>query len=95
MLGIREVEPCAGIPRGSLVVRGDPAGVFEDAREVQQVQVMNVVLGLVKSLSGPPSQIGVSSTRMSAAMTFSKIGGQSSWSHPCSVMSGHKPVAIA
>ncbi len=31
---------------------------------------------------------------MSAAMTFSKIAGQSSCSQPCSVMSGQTPVAI-
>jgi len=33
-------------------------------------------------------------TRMSAAMTFSWIAGQSSRSQPCSVMSGQTPVAI-
>lgn len=32
---------------------------------------------------------------MSAALTFSKIAGQSSRSHPCSVKSGHTPVAIS
>ena len=42
-----------------------------------------------------PSQIGVSSTRMSAAITFSKIAGQSSRSQPCSVMSGHTPGGIS
>ena len=42
-----------------------------------------------------PSQIGVQSTRMSAAMTLSKIAGQSSRSQPCSVMSGHTPVAMS
>ena len=42
-----------------------------------------------------PSQIGDVSTRMSAAMTFSKIGGQSSRSQPCSVMSGQTPVAMS
>jgi hypothetical protein len=35
-----------------------------------------------------PSQIGESTTRMSAAITFSKIAGQSSRFQPCSVMSG-------
>ena len=35
-----------------------------------------------------PSQIGEVSTRMSAAITFSEIAGQSSRSQPCSVMSG-------
>ncbi len=42
-----------------------------------------------------PSQIGVASTRMSAAITCSKSGGQSSRSQPCSVMSGHTPVAMS
>ncbi len=42
-----------------------------------------------------PSQIGVHSTRMSEAITLSKIGGQSSVSQPCSVMSGHTPVAMS
>ena len=42
-----------------------------------------------------PSQIGDSSTRMSAAIAFSKTAGQSSRSQPCSVMSGHTPVAIS
>ena len=42
-----------------------------------------------------PSQIGAVSTRMSAAITRSKIAGQSSRSQPCSVMSGHTPVAIS
>ncbi len=42
-----------------------------------------------------PSQMGVQRTRMSAAMTLSKIGGQSSLSHPCSVMSGHTPAAMS
>ena len=42
-----------------------------------------------------PSQIGVHSTRMSAAITCSKIAGQSSRSQPCSVMSGHTPVAMS
>ena len=32
---------------------------------------------------------------MSAAMTFSKIAGQSSVSQPCSVMSGQTPVAMS
>ena len=32
---------------------------------------------------------------MSAAMIFSKIAGQSSRSHPCSVIFGHTPVAIS
>ncbi len=32
---------------------------------------------------------------MSAAITFSKIDGQSSLSQPCSVMSGYTPVAIS
>ena len=41
-----------------------------------------------------PSQIGIPSTRMSAAITRSKISGQSSRSQPCSVMSGQTPVAI-
>ncbi len=31
---------------------------------------------------------------MSAAITRSKICGHSSTAHPCSVMSGHTPVAI-
>ena len=42
-----------------------------------------------------PSQIGESSTRMSAAMTFSCIAGQSSRAHPYSVMSGWTPVAMS
>ena len=42
-----------------------------------------------------PSQIGVISTRMSAAITVSKIAGQSSRAQPCSVMSGRTPVAIS
>jgi hypothetical protein len=42
-----------------------------------------------------PSQIGVNSTRMSAAITRSKIAGQPSRSQPCSVMSGHTPVAMS
>ena len=41
-----------------------------------------------------PSQIGIPITRMSAAITRSKISGQSSRSQPCSVMSGQTPVAI-
>ena len=41
-----------------------------------------------------PSQIGIPMTRMSAAITRSKIPGQSSRSQPCSVMSGQTPVAI-
>jgi hypothetical protein len=41
-----------------------------------------------------PSQIGMPSTRMSPAITRSKICGQSSCSQPCSVMSGQTPVAI-
>src|SRR5206468_10901941 len=41
-----------------------------------------------------PSQIGERTTRMSAAITFSKISGHSSRSQPCSVMSGYTPVAI-
>ena len=32
---------------------------------------------------------------MSAAITLSKIGGQSSRSHPCSVMSGQTPMAMS
>jgi hypothetical protein len=32
---------------------------------------------------------------MSAAMTFSKIAGQSSLSHPCSVISGRTPTPIS
>ena len=35
------------------------------------------------------------STRMSAAITCSKIAGHSSRSQPCSVMSGHTPVAMS
>src|SRR5689334_3177395 len=42
-----------------------------------------------------PSQIGPASTRMSAAFTCSKISGQSSFSQPCSRMSGHTPVAMS
>ena len=42
-----------------------------------------------------PSQIGVPSTRMSAAITCSKIAGHSSGSQPCSVMSGQTPVAMS
>ena len=42
-----------------------------------------------------PSQIGVHSTRMSAARTRSKIAGHSSLAQPCSVMSGHTPVAMS
>ena len=42
-----------------------------------------------------PSQIGIASTRMSDAITCSNSGGQSSRSQPCSVMSGHTPVAIS
>jgi hypothetical protein len=41
-----------------------------------------------------PSQMGVVSTRMSAAITFAWIAGQSSRSNPCSVMSGYTPGAI-
>ena len=41
-----------------------------------------------------PSQIGIPSTRMSAAITRSKISGHSSCGQPCSVMSGQTPVAI-
>ena len=41
-----------------------------------------------------PSQIGMPMTRMSAAITRSKICGHSSRSQPCSVMSGQTPVAI-
>ena len=36
-----------------------------------------------------PNQIGPASTRMSVAITLSKIVGHSSTSQPCSVMSGH------
>ena len=42
----------------------------------------------VQMLDFSPSQIGVSSTRMSAAITFSKSAGHSSFGQPCSVMSG-------
>jgi hypothetical protein len=42
-----------------------------------------------------PSQIGVQSTRMCAACTWSKMAGHSSRSQPCSVMSGHTPVAMS
>src|SRR4051812_37017918 len=42
-----------------------------------------------------PSQIGEVSTRMSAASTFSAIAGQSSRSHPYSVMSWYTPVAMS
>ena len=42
-----------------------------------------------------PSQIGVHSTKMSAAITCSEIAGHSSRSQPCSVMSGHTPVAMS
>ena len=42
-----------------------------------------------------PSQIGVSSTRMFAAITLSKMRGQSSFGQPCSVMSGYTPEAIS
>ncbi len=35
-----------------------------------------------------PSQIGPHRTRMSALMTFCERAGHSSWSQPCSVMSG-------
>jgi hypothetical protein len=42
-----------------------------------------------------PSQIGESSTRMSASITRSKIAGHSSRSQPCSVMSGYTPVAMS
>ncbi len=42
-----------------------------------------------------PSQIGVQSTRMSAAMMRSNRAGHSSVSQPCSVMSGCTPVAMS
>jgi hypothetical protein len=42
-----------------------------------------------------PSQIDMPRTRMSAAITFSKIAGHSSRSQPCSVMSGQTPVAMS
>src|SRR3954468_13396170 len=42
-----------------------------------------------------PSQMGEHSTRMSAAITCSKMAGHSSRAQPCSVMSGQTPVAIS
>jgi hypothetical protein len=42
-----------------------------------------------------PSQMGEHSTRMSAALTCSKIAGQSSRGHPCSVMSGYTPTGMS
>ena len=42
-----------------------------------------------------PSQMGPAITRMSAAQTLSWTAGHSSTSHPCSVMSGHTPVATS
>ena len=42
-----------------------------------------------------PSQMGVHRTRISAAITCSEMAGHSSRSHPCSVMSGHTPVAMS
>jgi hypothetical protein len=38
-----------------------------------------------------PSQIGEVINRISAAITFSRIPGQSSAFQPCAVMSGHTP----
>jgi len=42
-----------------------------------------------------PSQIGPATTRMSAASTLRYSCGQASDAAPCSVMSGHTPVAMS
>ena len=42
-----------------------------------------------------PSQIGPAITRMSASSTLAYSDGQASVAAPCSVMSGHTPVAMS
>ena len=58
MLGVREVEAAAGVPRERwLPWAGNPPASFSSRPRWSRFQVMNVVFRLVKSFSGPPEPV--------------------------------------
>ena len=77
---------------GGCIITGNEDGIKHCA---QNVLYSLQHVGYTIPPNADAGWIGEVITRMSAAITFSEIAGQSSRSHPCSVMSGHTPVAMS